>query len=158
MDHLPSRPIRSFGRNFRRTIFCLVQSDSSGGLQTDHLPSRPIRSFGRTSYGPSSVSSNQILRTDFRRTIFRLVQSDPLDGLQTDHLPSRPIKSFGVSSAETPKRFKSFEWSRTTRVTRARSPSLSTTRHSNNLRSHERDGWNRRKKSPRAKAVRSSTH
>ena len=35
---------------------------------------------------------------------------------------------------------------------------LSTTRHSNDLRSHERDGRKQRKKSPRAKAVRLCTH
>ena len=44
---IPFRPIRSFGRTFRRTIFRLVQSDLSDGL----------------SDGPSSVSSNQILRS-----------------------------------------------------------------------------------------------
>ena len=67
-DHLLSRTTRFHRRDFRRTIFRLVQSYPSDGLsdelQTDHIPSRPIR----------------FLRTDFRWTIFRLVQSDHSDG------------------------------------------------------------------------------
>ena len=89
-----------------------------------------------------SVSANKILRTDL-----------PMDHLSVSS--NQILRSF---IGRNPQEINSSECSRTTRVTRARSPSLSTTHHSNNLRSHERDGRNLRKKSPRAKAVRSRTH
>ena len=89
-----------------------------------------------------SVSTNQILRTD----------------LPTDHLSLSSNQILWSVISRNIQEINSFERSWTTRMTRAKSPSLSTTQHSNNLRSHERDGRNWRKKLPRAKAVRSRTH
>ena len=65
-DQIPFRPIRSFGRIFIRTRFCFVQSDPSDA----------------SSYGPDSVSSNQILQTH----------------LHTEQILFNPIKSFGRTS------------------------------------------------------------
>ena len=124
-------------------------------LRTDH-PSdgfsyRPITSFGRiilrtdfrldqshpsagSSFGRTFVSTNHILRLDhlsdglLSRPI-RNPQDNQVTRMVTDHTSDETHKS-----------------------------QLSTTRHSNDLGSHERDGQKRRKKSPRAKVVRICTH
>ena len=101
---------------FRRTIF----------VSSNHILRTDFRAIFRQTI---FVSSNHILRTDFR-TIFRrtiFVSSNHI--LRTDFrtIFRRTIfvssnKIFRSVIGETIKRFKSFEWSRTTRVTRSRSP------------------------------------
>ena len=128
-----SRPIISFGRTLGRT------SDRPSSCH-------PIISFGRTfertSDGPSSFLFNQTLRTEFH----------------TDQISVSSNQILWSVMGRNPQENQIIRWSWTTRVTRSRSPSLSMTRHSNDLRSHERDGGNRRKKSPRAKTVQSRTY
>ena len=101
-----------------------------------------------------SVSANQILRMDLPTEHLSISANQ----IPTEHLPYRPIISFGVSSAEITKRSIHLNGHGPHELTRSRSPSLSTTRHSNDLRSHERDGWNLKNKWPRAKVVLSRTH
>ena len=133
-DESSYRPIISFGQIILRTDFRLDQSHPLVGLSLDGLSSRPITSFGWIIFRRTFISTNHILRSDYLWTDCRLDQS------------------------ETLKIITSLEWSWTARVTRSRSPDLVRYVISNDLRSHERDGQKRRKKSLRAKAVRLRTH
>ena len=97
--HLRLVQSESFGRAFGRSSDVIFVSSNqnpldrpSDDLQTS-CSSRPITSFGRT-FGQSSDRPSS----------------------------SRPITSFGQTFGQTLKRFKSFEWSWTTRVTRSRIP------------------------------------
>ena len=114
---------------------------------TDHL-SVSTNQIARTDH--LSVLSNQILPTDH-------LSYRPIRSLGRTIFPYRPIRSLGESPAEITKRSSHLYGHGPHELTRARSPTLKPTRHSNNLRSHERDSRNLRKKSPCAKAVQSRT-
>ena len=176
-DIFPYWPIRSFGQTFLRTSVRIGQSYPFDGLS--YGPSLRIGQSDppdRLSYGHLSISANQILRTDFptdylfvsaNNILWTDLPTDHLSALANqilrtdlskDHLPYRPIRSLRVSSAETPKISSHSNGHGTHDLTRARSPSLNPTLYSNNLRSHEREGQNLKKKSPQAKVVLSCTH
>ena len=140
----PYRPITFFGRTILRNIF----------------PYRTIRSFGRTflrtifPYRPIRSFVQTFLWTIFP---YRPIRSFGRTFLQTI-FQYQPIISLGASSAEISKRSSHSNGHGPHELKGARSPSLNPTRHSNDLRSHEREGWNLKKKSPLAKVVLSRTH
>ena len=146
------RSIRSLGRTQDQKVGSSNQIALAGPtsrtdqselfLRTNFLY-RPLRALLRTFFPYCPIRS-------LRRTIFPY---RPIRSFLRTIFLYRPIRSLGASPAEITKRSSHSHGHGPHELTRARSPSLKPTCHSNDIRSHERDGRNLKKKSPRKKFV-----